>query len=118
MTGEQLIINRNTPDAVSGEIVHDKPNEAKISKNQAFEVYKEASMPLVLDLISQLGKNKEITLKAQGDSIANAVSVANILTNNHLDGESQNYEGLLEGDQIRDSGLKSTIEMVIKITNP
>jgi len=118
MTGEQLIIDRNAPDAISGEIVYDRPNEAKISKNKAFEVYKEASMPLVLDLISQLGKNKEITLKAEGDSIANAVTVANILANNHLEGESKNFERQLEGDQIRDSGLKSTIEMIIKITNP
>ena len=115
MNGEQLIINQNTPDATSGGIVYDKP-EAQISKNQAFEVYKEASMPLVLDLISQLGKNKEITLKAKGDSIANAVTVANILTNNHLE-ESENYEKMAEEDQIRDNDLKSTIEMVIKITN-
>ncbi|MDH3611499.1 MAG: hypothetical protein OEM79_07035 [Nitrosopumilus sp.] len=117
MTGEQLIIDRNVPDRISGGIVYDKP-EVQISKNKAFEVYKEASMPLVLDLISQLGKNKEIILKAEGDSIANAVTVANILTNNHLEGESKN-EGILDGHQIHESsGLKSTIEMVIKITNP
>ena len=117
MNGEQLIINQNTPDATSGGIVYDKP-EVQISKNQAFEVYKEASMPLVLDLISQLGKNKEITLKAKGDSIANAVTVANILTNNHLEEESKNYEKMTHENQIHDNDLKSTIEMVIKITNP
>lgn len=105
MTEEQLIVKPKT----TGEgIFYDQPDQIKISKDNIFELHQEPSMPQVLDLISQLGQNKEITLKAKGNSISNAVTVANLLTNSHLEEESKFQEM---------GGLNSTIEMVIKITN-
>lgn len=105
MTGEQLIVKPVTTDEG---IFYDQPNQPKVSKNSIFELHKEPSMPQVLDLISQLGQNKEIILKAKGNSISNAVTLANLLTSNRPEEESKFQEK---------DGLNSTIEMVIKITN-
>ncbi len=119
MTGKQLVINRNITDPLSAGIIYDKQNQDKISKNNIFELHREPSMPFVLDLISQLGEKNGIILKARGKSIVNAVNVAKIITNNHLEERSIVHQETVDCHPIHEmSGLESTIEVIIKITNP
>ena len=51
-----------------------------------FEIQKEPVMIQALEVLSNLGKNEEITIIGKGDSIPDAVTIANILTNNLLKG--------------------------------
>jgi len=118
MTGKQWAINRSTPTTIPGEIVYDNHKQEKISKDTIFEIHKEPVMLRALDLISPLCENKKITLKAKGNSIPHAVTVANIITNSLLKGKSKIHKATVDSDPIREmGGLQSTIEIVLKITS-
>ena len=118
MVGEMLVINQNIPDPIPAQMNYDNPNQSKISKNNIYELSRESTMPFVLELISRLREKKEITLKARGKSMANALSLANILTNNHLEAGSKIQQETIDCDpNNKMNGLESTIEMIIKITD-
>lgn len=119
MIEKQRIVNSTTLSEITAEIVYDIPKQAKILKDTIFEIRKEPAMQLALDLISPLGENKEITLRGKGNSIANAITVANIITTSLLKGKSKIHKTTVDSDPIREmGGLQSTIEIVLKITNP
>lgn len=117
MVGEMLVINQDIPDPISDQMDYDNTFQPKISKNNIFELSRKPTMPFVLELISRLREKKEITLKARGNSIANALSVANLLTNNHIENPYKTQQATIDLDpNNKMSSSESAHEMIIKIT--
>lgn len=89
----------------------------KVQPESMIEIQNEPPMQLALDLISILGKYREVILVAKGNAISNAVTVANIITKSILRGNSRIDRVLVDSEFTGDMGqLLSTIE--IKIKNP
>lgn len=117
MVGEMLVINQDIPDPISDQMDYDNTFQPKISKNNIFELSRKPTMPFVLELISRLREKKEITLKARGNSIANALSVANLLTNNHIENPYKTQQATIDLDpNNKMSSSESAFEMIIKLT--
>lgn len=55
-------------------------------------------MMVALDVLSALGNSKKITLKARGDTIPNAVAIANIITEKMLKGNSRISDILVDSE--------------------
>ena len=73
-------------------------------------------MPVALDVLSALGNSKKITLKARGDTIPNAVAIANIITEKMLKGNSRISDILVDSEYGKDqysNTLISTIQIVL-----
>ena len=88
--------------------------QTKDSKN-VFEIHNDPVMQSALDALSIIGKHKEITIKARGNSIPNAVAVANILTENMLKGNSKIKKILVDSEPIQEMGrTQSNIEIIIQ----
>ena len=74
-------------------------------------------MQSALDVLSLLGNKSHVTLKARGNSIPNAVAVANIITEKMLNGNSQIEK--IHLDTVSAAGIgkmTSTIEIILKKT--
>ena len=74
-------------------------------------------MQSALDVLSALGNKSKVVLKAKGNSIPNAVAVANIITEKMLNGNSQIQK--IHLDTVSAAGIgsmTSTIEIIIKKT--
>ena len=69
-----------------------------------FEIQKEPVMIQALEVLSNLGKNEEITITGKGDSIPDAVTVANILTNNLLKGNSEIHQTIVGSESVSEMG--------------
>lgn len=79
-----------------------------------FYVGNEPVMKNAVDLIPKIGKVKKLVLKAKGRSIPNAISIANILTEKILKGNSKIQEIIIDSEEPK--GMKrmlSTIEIII-----
>ena len=63
--------------------------QIKTSEDSVIVIYDDPVMQSALDAIPALTKNGEIIIKAKGNSIPNAVAVANIITENILKGNSK-----------------------------
>ncbi|MFQ6025035.1 MAG: DNA-binding protein [Nitrosopumilaceae archaeon] len=72
--------NNEMTQASNGKILEDE---------NVVTIHKRPVMQCALDVLSVLGNSKKITLKALGESIPNAVAVANIITEKMLKGNSQ-----------------------------
>ena len=59
------------------------------SENPIFDIGNEPVMQTALDVLSVLGDKKQVILKSRGNSIPNAVAVANIITEKMLKGNSK-----------------------------
>ena len=82
------------------------PNEFFVTREPIMQCATNALM-----LISKLGK---IHLKANADLIPNAVSVANIITENFLKNNSKIEKIILDSEILPDDGrMISTIEIII-----
>ena len=83
-----------------------------------YNVYNEPVMRNAVDVLSILGKFNKVLLKAKGNSIPNAVAIANIITEKMLKGNSKIEEIILDSDEVKELGrVFSTIEiLVLKIT--
>ena len=67
-----------------------------------------------IDVVSVLGSKKKVILKAKGNSIPNAVAIANIITENMLKGNSKVQNITL--DTVAAAGIgdmTSTIEIIL-----
>ena len=74
-------------------------------------------MQSAVDVLSLLGNKKQIILRAKGDSIPNAVAVANIITEKMLKGNSKVGKIKLDTDAAPGIGMMlSTIEIIIHKT--
>ena len=80
-----------------------------------FEIQKEPFMLQALEVLSNLGKNEEITIMGKGDSIPDAITVANILTNNLLKGNSEIHQTMVGSEPISEMGrMMSNISIILR----
>ena len=80
-----------------------------------YEIQKEPVMLQALEVVSNLGKNEEITITGKGDSIPDAVTVANILTNNLLKGNSKIHQTMVGSEPISEMGrMLSNITIIFR----
>jgi len=89
--------------------------QTKISIDSVIDIHNDPIMQSALDALSILGKYKEITIRAKGNSIPNAVAVANIITENMLKGNSKIHKITVDSEPIQELGRAlSNIEIILK----
>ena len=89
--------------------------QIKTSEDSVIVIYNEPVMQSALDAIPVLTKNGEIIIKAKGNSIPNAVAVANIITENILKGNSKIYKISVDSEPIHEMGRTlSNIEIILR----
>jgi len=83
-----------------------------------YNVHNEPVMGNAVDVLTILGKFKKVLLRAKGNSIPNAVAIANIITEKMLKGNSKVEKIILDSEEVKEMGrVLSTIEiLVLKIT--
>ena len=74
-------------------------------------------MVSAMDVLQLLNKNNKITIRGVGESCQATVSVANIITQNILNGKKKNDKFLVDSDVLDDGRLISTIEIIITKTD-
>ena len=74
-------------------------------------------MVSVMDVLQLLNKNNKITIRGVGESCPATVSVANIITQNLLNGKTKTDKILLDSDVLEDGRFISTIEIIITKTD-
>ncbi len=93
---------------------------SSISANQndelpIFNVHSEPVMIEAINVISLLGKSNKVIIRAKGDSIPNAVAIANIITEKMLKGNSKIQKILVDTEMPAGIGkMLSTIEIVLQ----
>ena len=70
-------------------------------------------MMLAMDVLQILNKINKLTIKGTGDLCPATVSVANIITQNILNGKTKTDKILVGSETLDDGRLISTIEIVI-----
>ena len=81
--------------------------------NEKFLITNEPVMILVMDVLQVLNKIGKITIKGKDESCPNTVSVANIITQNILNGISKTEKISVDSEISDDGRLISTIEITI-----
>jgi len=82
--------------------------------SSVFTIRNEPVMLEAINVISLLAKTKKAILRAKGDSIPNAVAVANIITEKILKGNSKIQKISVDSEAIIEVGkILSTIEIVL-----
>jgi DNA-binding protein len=90
--------------------------DSEIQKEQLpiFIVRNEPVMLEAINVITLLGKSNKAILRAKGNSIPNAVAIANIITEKMLKGNSKIQNIVLDTDMPAGIGkMLSTIEIVL-----
>ncbi len=90
--------------------------DSEIQKEQLpiFNVRNEPVMIEAINVITLLGKSNKAILRAKGNSIPNAVAIANIITEKMLKGNSKIQNIVLDTDIPAGMGkMLSTIEIVL-----
>ncbi len=88
--------------------------QTKKSEDTIITIGNEPVMQSALDVLSILGNKNQVTLKARGNSIPNAVAVANIITEKMLKGNSK--VGKITLDTVAAAGIgdmTSTVEIIL-----
>ena len=89
--------------------------QTKTSIESIIDIHNDPIMQSALDILSILGNHKEITIRAKGNSIPNAVAVANIITENMLKGNSKIHKITVDSEPIQELGrASSNIEIILK----
>ncbi len=71
-------------------------------------------MLLAVDVLSVLGSKKQVILRAKGNSIPNAVAIANIITEKMLKGNSKVQKITVDTESAAGIGsMTSTIEIIL-----
>jgi len=81
--------------------------------NEKFVITDKPVMELVMDVLQILNKIGKITIKGNGDSCPTTVSVANIITQNILNGTAKTENISVNSEILDDGRLISTIEIII-----
>ena len=81
--------------------------------NEKFLITNEPVMILAVDVLQVLNKIGKITIKGKGESCPSTVSVANIITQNILNGITKTEKISVDSEISDDGRLISTIEIVI-----
>jgi len=93
---------------------------SSISANQndelpIFNVHSEPVMIEAINVISLLGKSNKVIIRAKGDSIPNAVAIANIITEKMLKGNSKIQKIVVDTEMPAGIGkMLSTIEIILQ----
>ena len=89
-----------------------------ISNTTNVNIGNEPVMQSAVDVLALMGKKNQVTLKAKGNSIPNAVAVANIITEKLMSGNSKVQKILLDTESAAGIGkMTSTIEIVLENTS-
>ena len=81
--------------------------------NEKFLITNEPVMILAMDVLQVLNKIGKITIKGKGESCPSTVSVANIITQNILNGITKTEKISLDSEISDDGRLIPTIEIII-----
>jgi len=81
--------------------------------NEKFLITNEPVMILAMDVLQVLNKIGKITIKGRGESCPATVSVANIITQNILNGITKTEKISVDSEISDDGRLISTIEIII-----
>ena len=85
---------------------------------EKFLITNEPVMELAMNVLEVLNKIGKITIKGKGESCPSTVSVANIITQNVLNGTTKTDKISLNNEISDDGRTVSTIEIIItKISN-
>ena len=85
---------------------------------EKFLINDQPVMNTAIDVVQILNKINKITIKGMGESCPATVSVANIITQNMLNGKAKTDKISLDSEIVDDGRLISTIEIIIsKIDN-
>ena len=88
--------------------------QTQLSEKPVIVIHNDPVMQSALDAISIFGKHKEITLRAKGNSIPNAVAVANIIIENLMKEKSKIQKISVDSEPIKEIGqTQSSIEIII-----
>ena len=84
------------------------------SENTIINIGNDPVMQVAIDVLSTLGNKKQVILKARGNSIPNAVAVANIITEKMLNGNSKIEKITLDTEEAAGIGrMTSTVEIIL-----
>ena len=84
------------------------------SENAIITIGNDPVMQSAIDILSVLGDKNQVILKAKGNSIPNAVAVANIITEKMLKGNSKVQKITLDTVSAAGIGkMTSTIEIIL-----
>ncbi len=90
-------------------------SEVKKDEVPIFNVRNEPVMMEAINVISLLGKSNKAILRAKGNSIPNAVAIANIVTEKMLKGDAKIQNIVLDTDMPAGIGqMLSTIEIILQ----
>ena len=84
---------------------------------EKFLIGNQPVMVSAMDVLQLLNKNNKITIRGVGESCPATVSVANIITQNMLNGKTKTDKILVDSDVLEDGRLISTIEIIITKTD-
>ena len=88
--------------------------QTKKSDDAIINIGNDPVMLLAVDVLSVLGKNHRVILRAKGNSIPNAVAVANIITEKMLKGNSKIQKITVDTESAAGIGrMTSTIEIIL-----
>jgi len=90
-------------------------NEPKGQEQTEINIGNDPVMLTAVDVVSKLMNQNKISLKARGNSIPNAVAVANIITEKMLVGSTKIEK--INLDTVSEAGIgnmTSTVEIIIK----
>lgn len=90
------------------------PRGLTAQDDSVFFIKNEPVMQSALEVLTRLPKKKMLTLRARGESIPNAVAVANIITEKMLHGNSKIDRIHLDSEMLADGRMISTIEIILK----
>ena len=84
------------------------------SENTIINIGNDPVMLLAIDVLSALGSKNQVILRAKGNSIPNAVAIANIITEKMLKGNSKVQKITVDTESAAGIGrMTSTIEIIL-----
>ena len=82
-------------------------------KDNELIVNNDPVMQTAIDILSKFSLTNKLILKASGETIPNAVAIANIITENMLKGNSKISDIVLDSEISDDDGMISNIKIVL-----
>ena len=82
-------------------------------KDNELIVNNDPVMQTAIDILSKFSLTNKLILKASGETIPNAVAIANIITENILKGNSRIEKILLDSDITEEKGMISNIQIFL-----
>jgi len=88
--------------------------QTKKSEDAIINIGNDPVMLLAIDVVSTLGSKNKVILRAKGNSIPNAVAIANIITEKMLKGNSKVQKITVDTESAAGIGrMTSTIEIIL-----